>query len=263
MTAARLEPMAVPSARARAGTYFGDNLTADTHWHVHDLDELLLAFDGSIEIETNYARSVLPKALAAWIPAGTVHRASMNHARVGAVFFTPGMVAEPGDRVSIVAAPALMREMMTTSMRWPIDQPDQPSLGQSVFSTMASLCAEWLALEAMLTLPHAQDARIQRAIEATRLAPERATLVDMLSVAGMSERSFRRHFRLETSMTWDKVRSRARISRSIALLEDKNLSIAQVSAAVGFESQSAFASTFAKCMSVSPSTYRKGLIPSL
>jgi transcriptional regulator GlxA family with amidase domain len=84
-------------------------------------------------------------------------------------------------------------------------------------------------------------------------------LASVCRIAGLSERSLRRHFRAATAMTWEDYRRRCRVSRAIALLGDTSLSISAIAGQVGFASQGAFAKAFRLAIGERPSDYRKRL----
>lgn len=81
-------------------------------------------------------------------------------------------------------------------------------------------------------------------------------MADAMRVAGLSERTLRRRCQSELGMGWDEYRRRARLLAALAPLMDTDLSIAQLAASVGFESQSAFARAFRQLTGQSPQEYR-------
>lgn len=240
--------------RPRSGSLRSDHLDVDSHWHFHDMHQLIYAFEGALEIESHTGRHLAPRQLAAWIPAGVLHRVGLHQISSGSVFFTTDMIEAPGDRIRTVLAAPLMREMMREAFRWPLQGPDSP-LRTSFFATMAGLCAEWIGREADLFMPTCRDARLQRGLEYTEAKLE-AKLVEVCRHAGLSERSFRRRLKLETGLTWEACRQRSRLLRAIALLGETDTPIIDVALSCGFESQSAFAKAFRAAMSETPSDYR-------
>ena len=58
-------------------------------WHTHDLHQLLYAFEGIVEVETDGSHHLLPPQQAAWIPAGLPHQTTLRRVRSVAVFFQP------------------------------------------------------------------------------------------------------------------------------------------------------------------------------
>lgn len=245
--------MYAPGAEPRAGAVCSDELDVDSHWHFHDMHQLMFTFEGATAVETERGRHLLPPQIAAWIPAGAPHRTSI-HRVLGSVFFTVDMVGDPGTRVRTVVVSALMREMMREAMRWPLHAPAS-RLRTDFFNTMAGLCREWIEREADLFLPTSQEPRLKRALDFTA-ANMSANLATVCRQAHMSERSLRRHLKAETGMTWEAYRQRCRVLRSVPLLSDGDASIAEIAADCGFESPSAFAKAFRQSMGEPPHAYR-------
>ena len=187
-TLLRMYPL---GAEPRAGALRSDCVDTDSHWHFHDMHQLICAFEEAIVVESVAGRHLVPPQLAAWIPAGLHHRVSLHRVRSGSVFFTQAMVPNPGLRVRTLLVSPLMREMLREAMRWPIEAATSP-LRESFFATMAGLCAEWIGDEADLFLPSSRDARVQRALDFTAARAD-ATLGMVCAAAGLSERTLRRH----------------------------------------------------------------------
>lgn len=246
--------MYAPGAQPRPGSVCSDELDVDSHWHFHDMHQLMFTFEGATAVETERGRHLLPPQIAAWIPAGAPHRTSIHRVRSGSVFFAADMVADPGTRVRTVVVSALMREMMREAMRWPLHAPSS-RLRTDFFNTMAGLCREWIEREADLFLPTSQEPRLKRALDFTS-SNMTANLSAVSRCAHMSERSLRRHLKAETGMTWEAYRQRCRVLKSVALLSDGDASIAEIAAHCGFESPSAFAKAFRQSMGEPPNAYR-------
>jgi len=243
-----------PGELPRAGSLRSDTLDVDSHWHVHDMHQLVYAFEGALEAEGGTGRHLIPRQLAAWIPAGAVHRLGLHKVRSGSVFFPAGDVANGGDRIRILLVSPLMREMLRESMRWPLHG-EQSRLRTGFFDAMAALCGEWIGSEADLFLPTCHDPRLQRVVDYTSDHTE-ARLVDVCRSAGISERTLRRRLKTETGLTWEAYRQRQRLLRAVRLLGESGEGIARISADCGFESPSAFAKAFRSVLGVSPSEYR-------
>jgi len=257
--AAELKSMHPAGTTPRPGSHCSDGMHVDTGWHFHDMHQLLYAFEGAIEVESARGRHLIPRQLAAWIPAGVPHRTSIHRVRSGSVFFPPAMVGNPGDRVRTVLASGLMRAMIRESMRWPFRQSatDQSATDVSTafFAAMSNLCSEWITRETELLLPRSQDARVTRALEFTRRRPD-VTLAAVCKHAGMSERSLRRHFKADVGLAWEDYRRRARLLDAIALLSDTDVAIGDIAMRCGFESPSAFAKAFRLAIGEAPRDYR-------
>lgn len=256
MPMAMLVPLADPANRPRAGAIVQDHFDTESPWHMHDMDQLQYAFEGSIEVEDAQARYLLPRALAAWIPAGVAHRTRLHRVRSGSLLFEPGQVPGSGRRVRIIQVPPLMREMVIGAMRWPI-QEAQDATGRVYFAALAALLAEWVATETPLSLPTTHDEKLSLAIAHTR-ANLRDGIGAAADLAGFSERTLRRRCRSALGMSWEEYRRRARLLKAVTLLNETSLPIGVIAAEVGFESQSAFAKAFRLLTGKSPRAFRGG-----
>lgn len=252
--AANLKRMQAVDARPRAGAHCSDGMHVDTDWHYHDMHQLLYAFEGAIEVESARGRHLIPRQLAAWIPAGALHRTSIHHVRSGSVFFPADMVSRAGVHIRTVLVSTLMREMMRESMRWPIHEPEDV-VGTAFFAAMARLCTEWVAHETDLFLPTSSDQQLKRALDYTTQQTE-ATLAAVCDHAGLSERSLRRRLHADIGMTWEDYRRRSRLLRAVSLLSETDVPVGDVAAQCGFENPSAFAKAFRLAMGETPRDYR-------
>src|ERR1700761_6990949 len=116
-------------------------------WHAHDYHQLIYATDRPTQIETARGRHVLPTGRAAWIPAGTRHRTLVSAADGASLYFSPGIVADLSQRVRILVASPLMREMIVHATRWPLGASETDPLAASFLHTLALMCGEWLEAE--------------------------------------------------------------------------------------------------------------------
>ena len=252
---APLLPLYEAGSAPRAGSIALDEVKADYAWHYHDMHKLIYAFEGAIELDVELGRHLVPLQLAAWIPAGVPHRLGKQNVRSSAIFFPAEAVTNPGQRVRTVLVSPLMREMMREAVRWHLPGPET-SLRSAYFSVMAGLCGEWIANEADLFLPASNDPRLQKAIDYTASHAD-ARALDICAVAGMSERSLRRHFKQDTGMSWDEYRRRRRLLEAIGLLGSTSEPVIEIAVKCGFESPSAFARAFRAALHESPSDYRR------
>ena len=166
--------------RPTAGSfsYSGDELV--TTWHRHDLHQIEFALRGVVEVETAAAHYLLPPQQAAWIPAGAEHRTTIRSAvRTISVFFAPELVPVPGERVRILAVPAVLREMMVYSSRWPIGREGSDALADAFFVALGRLVSDSLDDEAPLSLPVSTEPVVAAAMEWTRRHLGTATVGDV------------------------------------------------------------------------------------
>jgi len=86
---------------------------------------------------------------------------------------------------------------------------------------------------------------------------EPITLEDVCAATGFSISYFSTMFKKETGEGFSKYLSRIRIERAKSLLQDTNLSIAEICNQVGYSDLKHFTSTFKKMTSLNPGQYRK------
>ena len=251
---ADLLPLFPAGTVPRPGSLYRDGMHVDLQWHFHDMHKLLYAFEGAIEVESIRGRNLIPRQLAAWIPAGVPHCTSIHGIRWVSVFFPPEMVDDQERRVRTVMVSALMKEMMREAMRWSLERPPS-AVRTAFFDAMGKLCGEWIAREANLFIPTSKDARVKRVLDYTAQRMD-LNLAAVCKHVGMSVRSLRRHLKAETGMTWEDYRHRSRLLQAISLLSEKDEPVSEIAARCGFESPSAFARVFRREMGESPRDYR-------
>lgn len=243
-----------------AGTYCyeGDHLV--TGWHCHDLHQLEYASEGTVEVETAAGRYLLPPQQAVWIPAGLRHVTTIKHrVRTISVFFDPALLPEPGGRARILAVRPVVREMILYGLRWPIDGGPHDPPASAFFGTLAHLLAESLDEETPLYLPSSTDPLVAPALEYTRRHLDEVTVAQVARAAGVSERTFRRHFQAVLGMSWRSYLLQSRLLAAMALLAESSHTVLDVATEVGFASGSAFSRAFVQRVGETPSRYRARL----
>jgi AraC-like DNA-binding protein/quercetin dioxygenase-like cupin family protein len=244
--------------RALAGSYLyeGDGLI--TGWHSHEVHQIEYALHGLVEVETDSAHYLLPPQQAAWIPAGLEHQAVMNpDVKTIAVMFDPTLIPEAAGRARIIAVSPLIRELMTYALRWPIDRAHGDEVSDTFFRTLAHLVAEALDHEAPLSLPTSDDPIVAAAMAYTKEHLDGVTAEQVSRAVSVSERTLRRLFKDTLGLSWRTYLLQARMMRAMALLTTPGQSVQVISAAVGFESLSAFTRCFAQFCGETPSAYRR------
>jgi AraC-like DNA-binding protein/mannose-6-phosphate isomerase-like protein (cupin superfamily) len=258
---ARIEAVTVAmraGSAVRAGTWPEDALDLVTPWHTHELHQLLYAFEGVAQVETEAAHHLLPPQQAAWIPAGLAHQTTLRRVRSVAVFFEPAMVPQHGDRVRVLSAAAPVREMIVYAMRWPIDRPTSDATADAFFAALALLASEWLdGVEAPLRLPTSRSPAIRAAMAYTQEHLAEVTADAVSDATGMSERSLRRQFAAATGMSWQQYRTTSRVLRAMTLLTEGDRSVLDAATTVGFDSLSGFNRAFKRLTGEHPGEYRR------
>jgi AraC-like DNA-binding protein len=226
------------------------------HWHVHPYHQLIYAIAGTTQIEAARARLLLPPGRAAWIPAGVRHRTLVADVDGASLYFAPETVPQAGERVRILVAAPVMREMILHALRWPLGASEIDATARSFFQTLALMCGAWLESELPLSLPSADHPCIARAMDYAAADPAAASLAGALSAAAMTERTFRRLFLRETGVGWQTWLAQARLMEAMCRLA-AGARVTDTAAEVGYASLSAFAKAFAQLTGEAPAAFRR------
>jgi AraC-like DNA-binding protein len=245
------------ASTVRAGTYLHEAPDLVTGWHRHDLHEVVYAFEGVAEVETERFRYLLPPQRAMWIPAGLEHCTTLNRVRSVAVLFDPKMIRGTGTHARVVGVAPVLREMMIHATRWPISRPHSDPAADAFFEALAGVTREAIEEEAPLCLPNSADPVVQAIMAATQADLAGITSERVCAAVGISQRTLRRRFRTATRMPWQEYLLASRMLRAMSLLTERRRSVLEVSIEVGFESASAFSRSFARFAGETPSAYRK------
>ena len=252
------DPATVNAIPVSAGTYtveLSDEVV--TGWHSHDYHQVEYAFEGIAEVETATARFLLPPQQAVWIPAGVEHCSTLTQVKTVSVFFDLSMGLPTEDRVRILAAAPVMREMILYARRWPVSRTSTDRTAEAFFRALALLVAEWLENETPLCLPTASDPLVDAAMQYTRQHLAHLTMSDLCRAVGASERTMRRAFVADTGMSWRQYLQESRLLKAMALIAESDRGFLEISLAVGFDSASAFTRAFRRYAGESPSDYRR------
>jgi AraC family transcriptional regulator len=85
------------------------------------------------------------------------------------------------------------------------------------------------------------------------------SLDDLANVAGVSRFHFHRQFRKSVGVTPREYVLRARIERAKGLLTESDLTVGEISGAVGFADQSHFSNIFRRLTAMTPRSFRNSM----
>lgn len=222
--------------------------------HRHDRCQLLYAIDGVLRVETPAGRWVVLPSRAVWLRPGVEHRLRMRGpVRVRSVFVDArrarGLPAEDG----VIPVSPLLRALIAELAR----------LGLAAEDTrrgrlLAALLREELRapMDLAFHLPWPAEGR---------MAPVCAALMDdgpgrdweagrWARELAMSLKTFHRHFRRQTGLSFGQWRLRARLLSSLQGLVGGQ-PILHVALACGYESHSAYTLAFRRQFGMAPSAF--------
>lgn len=224
--------------------------------HAHSRGQLLFAASGVMLVEAGAMQWTVPPQRALWLPPQHPHTVRILSATaLRTVYFQPAFIERccPGDRLqavhAVVASP-LLRELVLGLF--------DPAFDAAAHTTMATLLLQALhqtpALPCSLPLP--ENARLVRAL-APLLQEDRwwMSMGDLAQQAGMSERTFTRHFTAETGMNFRAWRQRARLLASLDLLGN-GMRVKAIARQLHFASEAAYVSAFRELFACTPARFR-------
>lgn len=249
---AGLTPAAMPRFVGAALDY-GAGTVLD--WHDHPTGQLVFAASGALRLATADTAMLLPPSLAAWVPAGAVHRIAMAQpVAMRTLYVRPDAPPLPGERCRILGVTALLRELVLAAM--PGAQPTPGSARErALFDLLAAEIAA--APEWPLALPLPRDRRIRRLAEAALEATgETGSVAAWIGGAAASPRTVERLFLRETGLTPGQWLRQARLMAAVARLAE-GVSVTAVALELGYATPSAFAYMVRRSLGVSPGRFRQ------
>lgn len=217
--------------------------------HAHDHEALLsYAASGSCtQIMETRTWVVLP-AHAVWVPPGCVHGTQVGPH--GCDFRTVRFpVPVPDDlpaQPCVIEVSPLLAQLIEAWDEMADDDARREALRFLIYDEVRR------APTLDLGLPRVSDPRLLRAANALQADPGDTRDLDELSaLAGMSRRSFIRHFQAETGMGFADWRRRLRLLMARQLLAE-GVSVTEAAAALGYGSPSAFIAMVRRELGVTP-----------
>ena len=231
---------------------YPDGLRLDRH--DHDWGQLTFCITGVMRVVGDHAAWLSPPTRAIWLPAGVAHEIVM-HGKVAARFlYLAPELATPLPRTpQVLEVAPLLRELILHLLEIRTLHPDDPAQAR-----LAGLVVDLLlaARPLDLALPLPRDRRALTLAERLQETPaEAASLVELSRCAGASLRTLQRLFPVETGLTLEAWRQKARLLHAVAELS-AGVSVNTAAFDCGYDSPSAFIAAFKRQFGVTPGRYR-------
>lgn len=244
------------------------NLPADTHFEPHQHQWAQLAYCASGVLQVTAARAaderdgvsyIVPSSRAVWIAPASLHAVhALEDAAFRTLYIHAEVVPSGWQTCRMIVVSPLLRELVKALEGDGGAAPDTQREG-----LLAALVLDELARSPMqqlgVPLPHPQtgDNRLRMLCDAVLRAPgERATLGDWVRDVGASERTIARLFRHELGTSFQQWRQQVVLAHALPMLY-RGVPVAQVAAASGYASDSAFTAMFRDAMGQPPSAFRR------
>lgn len=221
--------------------------------HMHSRSQLLHVRSGVVLFRTDDGRWMVPPGHAMWIPAGTPHAVDMpGGVWTESLYVRPGAFAGLPGALRVVAVGPLQRLLIAEAMRLEPD-PD-PDSRAGVLKRL--LLHEIAALpEAPLSLAFPTDPRIAALCRSFLADPAQAVAIDDWAArAGMSRRTFTRHFQKQTGLGLSAWRQQACLFAALPRLAAGE-AVTTVALDLGYESVPAFTTMFKRLLGAPPRDY--------
>jgi AraC-like DNA-binding protein len=221
--------------------------------HSHRRAQLFHIVSGSVTVETERGGFVVPPERALWIPPNVSHAVTyLQQSSLRYLFFRPDAVLHLPRDPSVIRLSPLLRELIVALMGYPRDDATGGPARRIVDVILDQLTVEPVM---PLHLPMPSQARLRRAVNELAVDPARSEdLADVARRAALSERSFERHFRAETGLSFRAWRRQAKLMKAVEWLS-LGTAVSVVADRLGYEGPSAFVASFRKAFGVTPGRY--------
>lgn len=244
------------------------NLPADTHFepHQHQWAQLAYCASGVLQVTAALAAHardeisyIVPSSRAVWIAPASLHAVhALEDAAFRTLYIHAQAVPSGWQSCRMIVVSPLLRELVKALEGDGGPAPDAPRE-----ALLATLVLDELARSPMqqlgVPLPHPQtgDNRLRMLCDAVLNAPgARATLGEWVRDVGASERTIARLFRQELGTSFQQWRQQVVLAHALPMLY-RGVPVAQVAAASGYASDSAFTAMFREAMGQPPSAFRR------
>lgn len=236
-----------------------DVVSLDSGWRRFPGHYLLYASSGVFTLDVEDKRWLLPPQRAAWVAADVLIRIQATRPITSSsILFARDSILPPPFDCRVFAVTPLVREMIVYAMRWGIDRDPRDAMADRFFAAVADVCAELAARPERFWLPRARSDDLAHAMDYILSHPEsRLRSEEIARAINVSPRTLARRFVEEAHLTCGEFIRRARMVRAMDLLTQPGMPITEVAFAVGFESISAFISSFRRFTQETPTQYRR------
>ncbi|POA50354.1 AraC family transcriptional regulator [Pseudomonas sp. MPR-ANC1] len=226
--------------------------------HDHPRGQFAYAAKGVITVFTEQGNWVVPPQRGIWVPAQLSHAMQMRGpVTLHNTYIDTAAAQRLGlsAHCQVLEVSPLLRQLLLKAIEVPAGY---SAKGRDGF-LMGLLLHEIAAMPALsLNAPLPAEPRLALVCREFLARPSlEVGIDDMARRTGMSRRSFTRHFRLHTGISYVEWRQQACLLAAIILLGEGQ-SITEVAMVLGYSSSSAFATVFKQVLGEVPSRYFSG-----
>lgn len=242
---------ATPRAVLAIGTDYPPGTLLRTH--AHRRAQLLYGMTGLMEVETADGAWVIPPYSGVWIPAGQPHQVRMQGVSTRSLYIAPDAAPRHSPRCEVLVVTPLLHQLLLASADLPALYDEAGRDGALVQLLLHEVRqAETMPLFAPMPADPAlaQLCKIFLRRPSLRSLPE-----DWAAHLHKSPRSFTRHFRQQTGMSFGQWRQQACLLAALTRLARADASVTAIAMDLGYDSPSAFSTMFRRQTGQAPSAF--------
>ncbi|NRB39572.1 MAG: helix-turn-helix transcriptional regulator [Pseudomonadales bacterium] len=222
--------------------------------HSHDRGQLLFISEGLIQVSAKgVGHWIAPPQRAVWIPPLIEHDArNIYPTKMSNVYICKTLASDLPDQCQVVSVTSLLRELILSMTEFECLYDESGAEGRLVAVFLDQLKTTPVA---PLHLPYPKDVVLQKVADTLMKNPaDKRSIEQWSDPLAMSSRTFARHFKSDTGLTFGQWRQQLRLLEALKRVA-KGDPIAHIAQDLGYDSQSAFIAMFRKALGKTPSRY--------
>lgn len=250
----RTESQFVDTIEKEAYVWCEKDWKHDDYEHVHHRAQLTYVEEGYQYFHIDQKIHIVPQHHVIWVPSEKGHKITSEAKTVNLMVFLFRSVFQEEfyQNVHVFAVPPVLKEMLLYASKWNkslTENEEQYIFFRAILKSLPNFCKESNRLE----IPIPTDARLIPVCNEIDSNFRYHLDIDSLAEkAQMSVRSLQRLFKRETGITLQKYLQLTRILKSIELIDTKKYTLSEVAYKVGYQSLSAFTSSYFAVMKTKP-----------
>jgi len=234
--------------RRRGANSFDSEMPGESSWHKHRGGQFIIVENGISHLRTEFGAWIIPAPRVGWVPPGVRHASRASGRGRGWVVLAPPSSSRGLPReVCVLQVSALMR----ASLESLADARSQDAARHRLLWRVVASEMRYATPEPF-EVPMPSTPKILLAVQRVLNCPTIAKDLNQVSrMAGMSRRSFTRHFRRETGLSFARWK-RAVIAHHAMERIASGHKVSSVALDVGYDSVSAFIAMFRRQYGAAP-----------
>ncbi len=222
--------------------------------HTHRRGQLLHASRGVIAVSTPDGAWVAPPERAVWIPDGVKHAVRMvGTVSTRSVMIAPAAATGLGRQCRVIGVSPLLRMLLIEAAELPVEYEEEQRDGLLMRLLVAEI--ERAPVVRLVVPFPTSPALATRCHDFLDRPDARSTIDAWADALAMNRRSFTRHFRRETGMSFAEWRQQACLAVALPRLAAGE-PVTTIALDLGYDSPTSFSTMFKRIVGTSPSRHR-------